>query len=158
MKPLVHRPIQSELYTAGKDMLKTLPSGGSHFFQVPYRGHMPLMILWDIDHTLIENAGVSKEIYVAAFAAMTGTPPVHEAVTEGRTDRLIMREMFRHHCRAEPAWPIVETALGQAGENHAGDLRRRGVLPVSARHSGRLPRNPTGFPRCLRATSQRTPV
>ena len=91
---------------------------------------MPLIILWDIDHTLIENAGVSKEIYAAAFAALTGTPPVYEAATEGRTDRLIMRDMFRHHQRPEPPWPTVETALGQAGEDYAGDLRRRGtVLP-----------------------------
>jgi phosphoglycolate phosphatase-like HAD superfamily hydrolase len=99
---------------------------------------MPLIILWDIDHTLIENAGVSKEIYAAAFAALTGTPPVHEAATEGRTDRLIMREMFRHHCRAEPAWPIVETALGQAGENRAGDLRRRGTVLPGVREALRV--------------------
>ncbi|MGC1284908.1 MAG: HAD hydrolase-like protein [Streptosporangiaceae bacterium] len=91
---------------------------------------MPLIILWDIDHTLIENAGVSKEIYAAAFAALTGTLPICEAATEGRTDRLIMRDMFRHHHCPEPPWPTIETALGQAGEGHAGDLRHRGtVLP-----------------------------
>ena len=38
--------------------------------------------------------------------------------------------MFRHHQRPEPPWPTIETALGQAGEGYAGDLRRRGtVLP-----------------------------
>lgn len=56
---------------------------------------MPLIILWDIDHTLIENAGVSKDIYAAAFAALTGVLPSRPAATEGRTDRLIMRDMFR---------------------------------------------------------------
>jgi hypothetical protein len=91
---------------------------------------VPLIVLWDIDHTLIENAGVSKEIYAAAFAALTGTLPICEAATEGRTDRLIMRDMFRHHHCPEPPWPTIETALGQAGEGHAGDLRHRGtVLP-----------------------------
>lgn len=36
---------------------------------------MELIVLWDIDHTLIENAGVSKEIYAAAFAALAGRAP-----------------------------------------------------------------------------------
>ncbi|MFE2375553.1 HAD family hydrolase [Streptomyces sp. NPDC059398] len=36
---------------------------------------MELTVLWDIDHTLIENAGVSKEIYAAAFTALAGSAP-----------------------------------------------------------------------------------
>jgi len=32
----------------------------------------PLLVLWDIDHTLIENNGVSKEIYAGAFERITG--------------------------------------------------------------------------------------
>ncbi|MED7953976.1 MULTISPECIES: haloacid dehalogenase-like hydrolase [unclassified Streptomyces] len=88
---------------------------------------MPLIILWDIDHTLIENAGVSKEIYAAAFAALAGYPPNHAARTEGRTDRLIMREMFRRNDRPEPDWPTVQTALEVAGIERFDDLRRRGT-------------------------------
>lgn len=37
---------------------------------------MELIVLWDIDHTLIENAGVSKEIYAAAFTALSGRAPM----------------------------------------------------------------------------------
>jgi phosphoglycolate phosphatase-like HAD superfamily hydrolase len=91
---------------------------------------MPLIILWDIDHTLIDNAGVSKDIYAAAFTALTDSKPAHAAETEGRTDRLIMRDMFRQHRMSEPAWPAIEAALALAGKEWLEDLRRRGtVLP-----------------------------
>jgi len=33
-----------------------------------------LLVLWDIDHTLIENHGVNKEIYALAFELLTGRP------------------------------------------------------------------------------------
>ncbi|MBD0674772.1 HAD family hydrolase [Streptomyces sp. CBMA156] len=88
---------------------------------------MQLIVLWDIDHTLIENAGVSKEIYAAAFTALTGASPTVGASTEGRTDRLIMRGMFHRNGLSEPDWPIVEAALSRAGEERLGELRRRGV-------------------------------
>ncbi|WP_328916908.1 MULTISPECIES: HAD family hydrolase [unclassified Streptomyces] len=91
---------------------------------------MALIVLWDIDHTLIDNAGVSKEIYAAAFEAVTERRAMWAAVTEGRTDRLIMRGMFRRNDVAEPAWPEVEAALTRAGEDRLGELRSRGsVLP-----------------------------
>jgi phosphoglycolate phosphatase-like HAD superfamily hydrolase len=91
---------------------------------------MRLMVLWDIDHTLIENAGVSKEIYAAAYTDLAGEPPVERASTEGRTDRLIMREMFRRGGLHEPSWELIENALAQAGKARLDDLRRRGsALP-----------------------------
>ncbi|MFJ9923695.1 HAD family hydrolase [Streptomyces rubiginosohelvolus] len=88
---------------------------------------MELFVLWDIDHTLIENAGVSKEIYAAAFRALSGREPTEPARTEGRTDRLIMRDMFAREGLPVPDWHFVETALAQAGEARLEDLRRRGA-------------------------------
>lgn len=88
---------------------------------------MQLIVLWDIDHTLIDNAGVSKEIYAAAFSASAGRVPAGPARTEGRTDRLIMREMFIRHGLPEPSWPAIEAALAQAGEERLADLRKRGT-------------------------------
>lgn len=88
---------------------------------------MQLIVLWDIDHTLIENAGVSKEIYAAAFSSLAGRPPSGPAPTEGRTDRLIMREMLAQHGMPVPEWPVVEAALVRAGEGRVEDLRRRGT-------------------------------
>jgi phosphoglycolate phosphatase-like HAD superfamily hydrolase len=88
---------------------------------------MPLIVLWDIDHTLIDNAGVSKEIYAAAFTAVVGASPVIAASTEGRTDRLIMREMFLRHDLPVPEWSLVEAALTEAGQDRHGELARRGT-------------------------------
>ncbi|MFJ6016613.1 haloacid dehalogenase-like hydrolase [Streptomyces sp. NPDC092952] len=91
---------------------------------------MRLIVLWDIDHTLIENGGVSKEIYAAAYSTIVGRPPAGPAKTEGRTDRLIMRGMFQQHGVAEPEWPVVEAALARAGAGREEELRHRGaVLP-----------------------------
>ncbi|MGW3715662.1 HAD family hydrolase [Streptomyces sp. NPDC005133] len=105
---------------------------------------MELIVLWDIDHTLIENSGVSKEIYAAAFAALAGTAPTVPARTEGRTDRLIMRDMFQRNGLAEPGWAAVEAALASAGEERLHDLSKRGtalpgvrdVLKAASVHEG----------------------
>ncbi|MFD9562572.1 haloacid dehalogenase-like hydrolase [Streptomyces sp. NPDC059994] len=91
---------------------------------------MPLIVLWDIDHTLIENSGVSKEIYAAAFAAVADHVPRHPARTEGRTDRLILAEMFRDHGMDPPAWERAVLALEAAGAGREADLAVRGrALP-----------------------------
>ncbi len=48
---------------------------------------MPLiLVLWDVDHTLIENGGVSKEVYAAGFEILTGRPVTEPVETDGRTD------------------------------------------------------------------------
>jgi phosphoglycolate phosphatase-like HAD superfamily hydrolase len=91
---------------------------------------MPLIVLWDIDHTLIDNAGVSKEIYAAAFTALAGRAPVRPARTEGRTDRLIISDMFHDHGLEPPAWEDALPALEAAGAGREADLNQRGrVLP-----------------------------
>lgn len=88
---------------------------------------MRLTVLWDIDHTLIDNAGVSKEIYAAAFTALTGSAPNGPARTEGRTDRLIMRELLLRHGVPEPEWGRVQDVLAQAGQERFEELRARGT-------------------------------
>jgi len=105
---------------------------------------MALIVLWDIDHTLIDNAGVSKEIYAAAYEVVTGRRPAWQAVTEGRTDRLIMQDMFRRNGVDEPAWAPVEAALTAAGAERLEVLQARGtalpgvqeVLKAAAARSG----------------------
>lgn len=87
-------------------------------------------MLWDVDHTLIENAGVSKEIYADAYTQLTGTAPTHPAVTEGRTDPDIMTDLLRSHAAPEFPWERVEEALRRAGAKHRQALAHRGwVLP-----------------------------
>lgn len=96
----------------------------------PYRHSVHALILWDVDHTLVENAGVSKETYSAAFRALAGFTPAVTARTNGRTDRLIMREMFGAHGLEMPPWQSVFNALQDAGAARLEAMRRRGsVLP-----------------------------
>ena len=87
-------------------------------------------MLWDIDHTLIDNAGVSKEIYAAAFTALAGRSPTRPARTEGRTDRLIISDMFADHGLEPPRWEDALPALEAAGAGRQTSLGKRGrVLP-----------------------------
>lgn len=87
-----------------------------------------LLVLWDIDHTLIENHGVNKEIYARAFELLTGRPAEHPARTEGRTEPEIMRNMMLGHGidpTAEHVARMPET-LESATLSQAGALRERG--------------------------------
>jgi phosphoglycolate phosphatase-like HAD superfamily hydrolase len=52
------------------------------------------LVLWDVDHTLIENGGVSKETCALAFELLTGTSPATRPTTDGRTDFQIMHELL----------------------------------------------------------------
>jgi phosphoglycolate phosphatase-like HAD superfamily hydrolase len=53
-----------------------------------------ILVLWDIDHTLIDNHGVNKETYACAFELLTCRRAEHLALTEGRTQPAIMRKML----------------------------------------------------------------
>ncbi|WP_216211016.1 HAD hydrolase-like protein [Amycolatopsis aidingensis] len=54
-----------------------------------------LLVLWDVDHTLIETRGVGRAIYDRAFSEATGKPLVQLAVISGRTELDIMSESLR---------------------------------------------------------------
>ncbi|SFW74724.1 HAD family hydrolase [Amycolatopsis australiensis] len=53
------------------------------------------LVLWDVDHTLIETRGVGRAIYDRAFPAATGRPLVKLAQISGRTELDIMAESLR---------------------------------------------------------------
>jgi hypothetical protein len=53
-----------------------------------------VLLLWDVDHTLIENSGVSKAVYARAFEMMTGHAAEVQPSTDGRTDYEIVRNLF----------------------------------------------------------------
>jgi phosphoglycolate phosphatase-like HAD superfamily hydrolase len=57
----------------------------------------PLLVLWDVDHTLIDNGGISKGVYASTFERLTGRPPEHAVLTEGRTEPEIIRNLFVRH-------------------------------------------------------------
>src|SRR5262249_48947441 len=59
-----------------------------------------------------------------------GSGPVQPVVTEGRTDRSIMGDLFRRHGLLPPSWELVEQALEAAGSAKEEELAQRGyVLP-----------------------------
>ncbi|MGW1074982.1 HAD family hydrolase [Streptomyces sp. NPDC002537] len=96
---------------------------------------MRRLVYWDIDHTLIENSGVSKETYAAAYEALTHEAPRAAAVTAGRTDRSIMRAMFDAHGRRIPSWAEVEVALARAGSARFEALQKRGTALPGVREA-----------------------
>lgn len=60
-----------------------------------YRPAPRLLVLWDLDHTLIETRGLGRAIYQRAFPAATGTPLTTLASVSGRTELDIMAESLR---------------------------------------------------------------
>ncbi len=87
-----------------------------------------VLVLWDVDHTLIDNHGVNKETYAKAFELLTGRQAEHRAETDGRTEPEIMRNMLIAH-GIEPTddylGRVVEV-LETATVANASRLRDRG--------------------------------
>lgn len=96
--------------------------------------HLPeTLILWDIDHTLIENGGVSKATYALAFELLAGRAPSVRPATDGRTDFQIMRELLSVNSIDTEKYAGVtqlESVLTKAMEQNAPQLLQRGhILP-----------------------------
>lgn len=87
------------------------------------------LVLWDVDHTLIENGGISKETYVLAFELLTGRSPAVRPTTDGRTDFQIMHELLTaNSVNAEQYVGIAqfEDVLIEAMKIKAPELSQRG--------------------------------
>ncbi|WP_432973239.1 HAD family hydrolase [Dactylosporangium sp. CA-233914] len=54
-----------------------------------------VLVLWDVDHTLVDVDGLGREAYDLAFLRRFGTPVVHQPPMAGRTDRAIAADMLR---------------------------------------------------------------
>lgn len=94
-----------------------------------------VLVLWDVDHTLIETRGVGGEIYAEAFAKVTGHPLRTMPHLAGRTEPVIFRETLRVNgvddCDGLYERFAAEQAQGYG--DHLDDLRRRGrALPGAA--------------------------
>ncbi len=94
-----------------------------------------VFILWDVDHTLIENGGVSKENYEKAFEMLTSRRPEHPVNTDGRTDPEIMRNTLVSHgiAQVEQYMPRISEVLQEAMTSNASELRARGYAMPGAR-------------------------
>lgn len=89
------------------------------------------LVLWDVDHTLIENGGVSKETYALAFELLVGRAPGVRPVTDGRTDFQIMVELLEANSvdvRGYVEIAQFEGVLGEAMAEKAPELPHRGFV------------------------------
>jgi phosphoglycolate phosphatase-like HAD superfamily hydrolase len=95
----------------------------------------PLLVLWDIDHTLIETRGVGTQVYAEAFAKVTGRPLEKMPELAGRTEPVIFREALKVN-GADPSEDLYEQFAAEqarAYAAHLDELRARGrALPGAA--------------------------
>jgi phosphoglycolate phosphatase-like HAD superfamily hydrolase len=95
----------------------------------------PLLVLWDIDHTLIETRGVGSQVYAEAFAKVTGHPLEKMPELAGRTEPVIFREALKVNS-VEPDEDLYDQFAAEqahAYAAHLDELRARGrALPGAA--------------------------
>jgi phosphoglycolate phosphatase-like HAD superfamily hydrolase len=90
------------------------------------------LVLWDIDHTLIETGGLGGELYRNAFQAVTGRTMERKADVTGQTERAILTATLKLHGIEddEPYQEAYAVALAAEYRRHEDLLRRRGrALP-----------------------------
>jgi phosphoglycolate phosphatase len=93
------------------------------------------LVLWDVDHTLMETGGVGFELFRAAFEQATGQELEHPAEVTGRTEPAIFRETVElQNIPYSPALYDRYAELLAAGYvAGAGEMARRGrALPGAA--------------------------
>lgn len=56
-----------------------------------------MLVLWDIDHTLVDAGHAGRDAYAAAFRAVTGRPLVQPWRFDGRTELAAATEVLRAH-------------------------------------------------------------
>jgi phosphoglycolate phosphatase-like HAD superfamily hydrolase len=94
-----------------------------------------VLVLWDIDHTLIETGGVGTQIYAKAFAKVTGRPLEKMPEFAGRTEPVIFRDALKVNDAEDSEGLYAQFAAEQAQgyADHLDELRRRGrALPGAA--------------------------
>lgn len=93
---------------------------------------MKLLILWDVDGTLVDFQGLASSIYAEAFQSVTGIELLHEPVTTGRTEWAIIDALLAAH--DIPSTDELRTAffaaIDQSTARMVSELAARGrVLP-----------------------------
>ncbi|MEV0068855.1 MULTISPECIES: HAD hydrolase-like protein [unclassified Amycolatopsis] len=114
---------------------------------VPHRSPRTL-VLWDVDHTLIETRGVGRAIYDRAFPAVTGRPLAKLAKIAGRTELDIMAESLRINDIEPTADKVgrLADALVQEYEDARDELRTTGrALPDAEETLARLAGDPAVY-------------
>ncbi|MEU9891057.1 haloacid dehalogenase-like hydrolase [Sphaerisporangium sp. NPDC051011] len=90
------------------------------------------IVLWDIDHTLIDTGGVGRDLSGQAFEQVTGTRMLRQAKIDGITESVIFRETAKLHGlpTSRRDFERFAEALTEAHIARSAELRKRGhVLP-----------------------------
>jgi phosphoglycolate phosphatase len=93
------------------------------------------LLLWDVDQTLIESSGATRDIYALAFELLTGRPPDVRPQTDGRTELTIIANILAANGADPAAFPRADQwdALVTATSRHSAALAERGhALPGAA--------------------------
>ena len=95
------------------------------------------LILWDIDHTLIETGGVGSEVFKDAFEQVTGRKIDQLADVTGRTEPIIFRETLHLYGIGDPGdyFPRFVEAQAAGYRARADEMRRRGRALPGAREA-----------------------
>jgi phosphoglycolate phosphatase-like HAD superfamily hydrolase len=95
----------------------------------------PLLVLWDVDQTLIEVGGATRRAYAAAFSTFLGRPLDQPWQFNGRTELAAVAEVLRTH-GADPTPAAVDAFVELVVTElcaREDELRREGrVLPGAA--------------------------
>jgi phosphoglycolate phosphatase-like HAD superfamily hydrolase len=93
---------------------------------------MTRLVLWDIDGTLVDSAGLGRDAFIEAFERVTGTPPRQLVPFAGRTDLEIALDLLETAglSDGEVLLEDFHTALATAMAERAELVRERGhALP-----------------------------
>ncbi|TQM71155.1 phosphoglycolate phosphatase-like HAD superfamily hydrolase [Actinomadura hallensis] len=95
------------------------------------------LILWDIDHTLIETGGVGSEVFKDAFEQVTGQKINQMADVTGRTEQVIFAETLHMYGIEDPGdyFPKFVEAQAAGYRARADEMRRRGRALPGAREA-----------------------
>jgi phosphoglycolate phosphatase len=86
------------------------------------------LVLWDIDHTLIETRGLGTQLYRQTFELVTGRSVEHVVEPTGRTELAIFAETLKRHGIASSAelQRRYTAELVRQYESSIDELRARG--------------------------------
>jgi phosphoglycolate phosphatase len=104
-----------------------------------------ILVLWDVDGTLVDAAGVGKEAMGRAFLRVFGREPVTWPGLGGRTDRAILLDLLRFNDVAYKDHELesYRAAAEEAFLELTGDLAARGrALPGALDALAALRRQP----------------
>ncbi|MGW0659624.1 HAD family hydrolase [Streptodolium elevatio] len=101
----------------------------------------PVLVLWDIDQTLVKAGPASREAYADALLAVTGRPLTERVDFGGRTDLHIARETLRAHglLPTDDLITRLNETFAEIFAARADQVRREGVaLPGAVALIGAL--------------------